>query len=494
MIAGNLGSAVTSAEPKAVALIDLGGKVPRSFSYADIERLSDACARGLLRHGLRRGERVAIVAANSAEYLIAFLGTMRAGLVSIPVNHKLPSETVAFIIEDADARLVLCDAARVSLLSTDIPRMMLDDTLAPLRDEGDFRSVQAEPGEPAMFLYTSGSTGRPKGVVLSHQSHLWVLEMRATPAPPPGQRVLVAAPLYHMNALSVCQVALNTGGTIVLLPSFSARGFIEAASDYQVNAITGVPTMIAMMLREREALAAADLASVRTLRIGSAPLSEQLVQQIRGALPHVRILHGYGTTEAGPVAFGAPSNGLDAPPISVGAPHPAVDIRLVRDGVEMADEGVLEMRCPALMNGYHKLPDVTRKAMTEDGYYITGDVFRRDADNFYYFVGRADDMFVCGGENIYPGEVEKMLEQHPAVHQACVVPIPDELKAHKPVAFIVPRPGATIDENVIKQFALAHAPAYQHPRHVWFLDELPLASTNKIDRKHLTQQAMMEVG
>ena len=181
-------------------------------------------------------------------------------------------------------------------------------------------------------------------------------------------------------------------------------------------------------------------------------------------------------------------------PLSVGAAHPSVDLRLVRDGIEVADEGVLEMRCPALMNGYHKLPEVTRKAMTPDGYYITGDVFRRDADGLFYFVGRADDMFVCGGENIYPGEVEKLLEQHPAVHQACVVPIPDELKAHKPVAFVVPRAGTRVSEDEIRQFALTHAPAYQHPRRVWFVDELPLASTHKIDRKRLMQQAMTEAG
>jgi long-chain acyl-CoA synthetase len=487
----NLGSAVAaSVDPTTIALIDLGADGPRSFSYADVQQRCDACARGLLRQGLRRGDRVAILAANRAEYLIAFLGAMRAGLVAVPVNYRLPAETVNFIIEDADVRLVLCDAPRAALLHHDVPRIVVDDAFESVLDGGDFTAVNAEPAEPALFLYTSGSTGRPKGVVLSHQSHLWVLDMRAAPVPPPGQRVLVAAPLYHMNALSVCQVALNNGGTIVLLPSFTARGFIDAASRYRVQALTGVPTMIAMMLRERDAMAAADFSAAQSLRIGSAPLSEQLVGQIQQALPHVRILHGYGTTEAGPVAFAS----QEQKPLSVGTAHPAVDLRLIRDGAEVVDEGVLEMRCPALMNGYHKLPDVTRKAMTQDGYYITGDVFRRDADGFFYFIGRADDMFVCGGENIYPGEVERMLERHPAVHQVCVVPVPDELKAYKPVAYIVPRAGAAVSEDEIRQFALAHAPAYQHPRRVWFLDQLPLASTNKIDRRRLMQQAMMEAG
>jgi long-chain acyl-CoA synthetase len=487
----NLGSAVAGRiDPDMAALIDLGAAAPRTFSYADIQQRSDACARGLNRRGLRRGERVAILAANRAEYLIAFLGTMRAGLVSVPVNYRLPADTVNFIVEDADIRLVLCDAPRATLLRPDVPRIVIDDAFESLLDAGDFAAVPAEQGEPALFLYTSGSTGRPKGVVLSHQSHLWVLEMRATPAPPPGNRILVAAPLYHMNALSMCQVALNNGGTIVLLPSFNAANYIDAASRYQVHALTGVPTMIAMMLREHAAMAAADLSSVQSIRIGSAPLSEQLIAQMRHALPHARILHGYGTTEAGPVTFASD----ELRPLSVGSAHPGVDLRLVRGGIEVADEGVLEMRCPALMNGYHKLPDVTRRAMTPDGYYITGDVFRRDADGLFYFVGRADDMFVCGGENIYPGEVEKLLEQHPAVHQACVVPIPDELKAHKPVAFVVPRTGAHVSEDEIRQFALARAPAYQHPRRVWFVDELPLASTHKIDRKRLMQRAMSEAG
>ncbi len=492
MAVTNLGSAVAAVDPSTMAVIDLGGAAPRDFSYGDIQRLSGAFARGLLRRGLRRGDRVAILAANRAEYLIAFLGTMRAGLVSVPVNHRLPAALVNFIIEDADARLVLCDSARLGLLRDDVPQIVIDDDFASVLDGGAFEPAAVEAGEPAMFLYTSGSTGRPKGVVLSHRSHLWVLEMRANPAPPSGHRVLVAAPLYHMNALSMCQGTLNNGGTIVLLPAFTARAYIEVASRYQVHSLTAVPTMIAMMLRERELMAAADLSSVQSLRVGSAPLSEQLIEQMRGAFPRAHILHGYGTTEAGPVVFGPHPDGLDRTPLSVGVAHGAVDLRLMRDGRVVTDEGVLEMRCPAVMNGYHKLPDVTQKALTPDGYYITGDVFRRDADGFFYFVGRADDMFVCGGENIYPGDVEQMLERHPAVNQACVVPVPDELKAHKPVAFVVPRAGATVSEDELKRFALDNAPAYQHPRRVWFLDELPLASTNKIDRKHLAERAMAQ--
>ena len=147
------------------------------------------------------------------------------------------------------------------------------------------------------------------------------------------------------------------------------------------------------------------------------------------------------------------------------------------------------MRCPALMSGYHNLPEATARALTPDGFYITGDVFRRDAEGFYYFVGRADEMFVSGGENVYPAEIEAMLERHPQIQQAAVVPVDDELKFKKPVAFVVARPGAAPSEDAVKAFALANAAPYLHPRRVWFLPEMPLAGTNKIDRRALAQRA-----
>jgi acyl-CoA synthetase (AMP-forming)/AMP-acid ligase II len=239
--------------------------------------------------------------------------------------------------------------------------------------------------------------------------------------------------------------------------------------------------MIAMMLREKELLARTDLSSVEFIRMGSAPVSHALMEAIRRALPRASVTNAYGTTEAGPVVFGPHPEGRPQPEMSVGYPHPKVELRLVEGDDRDADQGVLEMKCPALMNGYHNRPDVS-PPFTADGFYITGDVFRRDADGFHYFIGRSDDMFVSGGENIYPADVERMLERHPDVAQAAVVPIEDEIKGQKPVAFVVAKPGRRPSEDEIKRFALANAPAYAHPRFVWFVDELPLASSNKIDR------------
>src|SRR5262245_28163912 len=232
----NQGDAISRDVPReALALIDAGGNgSERRYSYGDIVRLSGAIARGLLKRGLKRGDRVAILSANRAEFLLTFLGTMQAGLVSVPVNWKLPAETVAYIVDDCDARLVIGDDVRLKLAPAGVPQVSFDRNFDQLLDaqfqEGaPFTPVKMQPEEPAMFLYTSGSTGRPKGVVLSHYSHLWAISQRVRRPVPPGQRSLVAAPLYHMNGLAMCQTTLSQGDTVVLLPQFTTRGYREAA-------------------------------------------------------------------------------------------------------------------------------------------------------------------------------------------------------------------------------------------------------------------------
>jgi long-chain acyl-CoA synthetase len=470
------------------AIIDLGGaQGPREFSFATIDEMANGVARALIKSGLVRGDRVAILSANRAEYLAAYYGAMRAGLIAVPVNFRFPRQNIHFIIKDSGAKLVFSDHARRADCPDAIPVVMFGDTGPESFDDflnaGPFDSIIPRQDEPAMFLYTSGSTGTPKGVVLSHQSHIWVVETRLAPDLD-RHRYLIAAPLYHMNALALSKLGCAAHATIVLLPQFTARGYIEAIGRYHATWLTAVPPMIAMMLCEKELLAATDLGSVEFVRMGSAPVSASLMEALRRALPQASVTNAYGTTEAGPVVFGPHPKGLPQPELSVGYPHPKVGLRLVDGDNRDADQGVLEMKCPALMLGYHNRPDVC-PPFTADGFYISGDVFRRDADGFHTFVGRTDDMFVSGGENIYPADVERMLERHPDIAQAAVVPIDDEIKGQKPVAFVVRKPDHTPSEDELKQFALANGPAYAHPRFVWFVDELPLASTNKVDRAAL---------
>ncbi|MFL5053362.1 MAG: class I adenylate-forming enzyme family protein [Xanthobacteraceae bacterium] len=479
------------------AIIDLGGSGgERQFTYAELDRMANGAARALLRRGLKRGERVAILSANGCEYLAAYFGIMRAGLVAVPVNFKFPRHTIHFIIQDAGAKLVFCDVPRRADCPHDIPAIQFGDDRADgfdrFLDPGPFEAIIPATNEPAMFLYTSGSTGAPKGVVLSHRGHLWVIETRLGGQDLSHHRYLIAAPLYHMNALALSKLACAAHATIVMLPQFDARAYIAAIGRYRCTWLTAVPPMIAMMLRETDLLARTDLASVEFVRMGSAPVSHSLMQALRRILPHAGVTNAYGTTEAGPVVFGPHPEGLPQPELSVGYPHPKVQLRLVDGDNRDADCGVLEMKCPAVMLGYHNRPELP-VPITADGYYVTADVFRRDAQGFHYFVGRTDDMFVSGGENIYPADVERMLERHPDIAQACVIPIDDEIKGEKPVAFVIPEPGRTLAEEDVKRFALANAPAYQHPRFVWFLDELPLASTNKVDRAALRRLAEQRV-
>jgi long-chain acyl-CoA synthetase len=471
-----------------VAVVDLGGETaPREFTFKQLDDMANAVARALLSRGLRRGERVAILSANRAEYLATVYGVMRAGLVAVPVNFKFPKATSDDIIADAGARLVFCDTPRLGQCPAGLPAVCFGGDFDSFLDPGAFTAVTPAENEPALFLYTSGSTGRPKGVVLSHRSHIWVAETRLDGQDLSRHRYLIAAPLYHMNALALSKLASIAHATIVLLPQFTAPAYIEAIGRYRCTWLTAVPPMIAMMLRETEALARADLSSVEFIRMGSAPVSQSLMQAIHRTLPQAKVTNAYGTTEAGPVVFGPHPKGLPVPELAIGTPHPKVQLRLVDGADRNARQGILEMKSPALMLGYHNRPEL--RPFTADGFYDTGDVLRRDENDFYYFVGRVDDMFVSGGENIYPSDVERMLERHADVAQAAVIPIDDEIKGQKPVAFIIAKPGRQPTEAAIKQFALANAPAYQHPRFVWFLDKLPLAATNKVDRGALQAMA-----
>ncbi len=474
------------------AIVDLGGEdAPRQFTFAELDAMANGVARALGKRGLKRGDRVALLSLNRAEYLAAYYGIMRAGLAAVPVNFKFPRDTIHFILRDAGVKFLFCDTPRTPDCPPDIPSVAFGAAFENFLDPGPFEAVVPQPREPAMFLYTSGSTGTPKGVVLSHQSHIWVVETRLAPGLD-RQRYLIAAPLYHMNALALAKLACAAHATIVLLPQFSAPAYIEAIGRYRCSFLTAVPPMMAMMLREAELLARTDLSSVAFVRMGSAPVSASLMAALRAALPQAAVTNAYGTTEAGPVVFGPHPQSLPQPELSVGYPHPQVALRLVDGGDCNAEQGVLEMKCAGLMNGYHNRPEVP-PPLTADGCYITGDVFRRDAEGFHYFVGRTDDMFVSGGENIYPADVERMLERHASVAQAAVVPIDDDIKGQKPVAFVIRKAGQALDETEVKQFALAHAPAYQHPRFVWFVDELPLASTNKLDRAALQRMAREEL-
>ncbi len=417
---------------------------------------------------------------------------MRMGAVAVPVNHKLPRATIAHIFSDSAIELAFSDAARRSFVPDTVPMVEYDGAGAnafnAFVDSGPLETFVPDEDALAEILYTSGSTGVPKGVPLTHSGQLWATVRYIEPISPvaTGASTIVVAPLYHMNGLFNITVALANRMQVILLPRFDARRFLETVARYRCTFLSGIPTMYALMVRERDLIERLDLGSVHDVSIGSAPLTDALLAQVHQMFPNAQIENGYGTTEAGPAVFGPHPDGRPRPPLSLGYPLADVGCKLV-DG-SSPDEGILALRTAALTHGYLNLPQSTASRM-RDGWYLTGDVMRRDADGFYYFVGRADDMFTCGGENVYPGEIEKMLERHAAVAQAIVVPAPDDIKGQIPIAFIVPRRGSAPTAAQIKEYALEHGPAYAHPRFIEFLDNLPVSGTQKIDRTSLTAEA-----
>ncbi|MDA1327012.1 MAG: class I adenylate-forming enzyme family protein [Proteobacteria bacterium] len=491
---GNLGDVFSAyRDSDRIAVIDLYDENnPREISFRALNESCDAVARGLRRYGLGVGDRVAIVALNRVEYLEVMFGAMRAGCVPVMINAKLPADQIQFIIDDAGATLVFCDPGFIDLCDPGMAIIDFDGagegSYADFVDPGPFDSFVPGPVDIAEQPYTSGSTGRPKGVLLHHKGQRWMIaqliQSRELTEDDCG---IISAPLYHKNALLAVKSALGAGGRVVVMARFDVKQYLRCIERYRLTMLTGVPTMYALMIQQEALLADTDISSVRAISMGSAPASEVLLDNVQAAFPAVRIRLNYGITEGGPVLLAwKHADGLERPRNSVGYPLPDVEFKFV--GGPSANEGVLHTRNPGVMIGYHNLPQETAKCL-HDGWLDTGDILRRDEDGWFYFIGRSDDMFVTAGENIYPGDVETMLERHPDVMQAVVVPAPNMLKAHVPHAFIVPRAGATLTEDEVKQHALANAPAYAHPRRVFFMDVLPLAGTNKIDRKFLKARA-----
>lgn len=486
-IASNLGDLIgpkADLEKIALVSVDFDGN-EKPFTFRDIDTMSARFGSVLQQAGHARGESIAILARNSAWYVIAYLGIMRAGMVAVPVSYRQTKEMVEHCLRDSDATLILADE-ETPVPDIGVATVMLGPDMFTAIGGADaapaFETVRNAPRDVAMILYTSGSTGKPKGVELAHESQLFAFSaLKPQRQTIRQETICVAAPLYHMNALSMVKIALLMDATVILFPAFKAEAVINAIPEHRMTWLTGIPTMFALIAARSDLLARTDLTSVRRINMASSPLTDNLLDLLRKHLPNAKLSNGYGTTEHGPAAFVPHPDGLPTPPLSVGVGAPNVGLRLV--GHDSDDYGVLEVSSPANMNGYRNLPEKTAEKMV-DGWYHTGDLFRRDKDGFYFFVGREDDMFVCNGENLFPGELERVLESHEAIRQACVVPVNDPVRGDTPIAYVTGDPDAA-SESQIQEYYRNNAPPVGYPRRVLFVDELPLAGTNKIDRKQV---------
>ena len=475
-------------KPTDVALIDRSKNPALEVSVAEITNQVHVFAQAMIDFGLTPGSRIGLLAGNLGEYYTVMFGAPAAGMVFVPLNTRLPESTLQYIIQDADLKLLITDTEHAEFRA-DVPKVVIgSEQWGQIMSSAPAPSIMnVNPDDVAVQIYTSGSTGKPKGVLLSHENVTFtVLEYGAAL---PGEVMLVSAPLYHKNASMASKLAFASGGKVVLLPQFSAGEYLDAITKHRVTMCSGVPTMYALVTAELQKTPNQhDLSSVQRVLIGSAPLTEALFDDVQALFPEALVTNGYGTTEA-VLEFGPHPENLPRPKISLGYEHPSVQLKLVDpDTGAESNRGELWVKSKGVMLGYHGLPEANAERLT-DGWYHTGDLMHRDEDGWYFFVGRVDDMFVCAGENIYPDAVEQMLEHHPSVHQAVVVPVRDELKGQLPAVFIRSEAGVQINADDIKEYALKNGPAYAHPRHVWFVDEIPLASTAKIDRTQLIKNA-----
>lgn len=506
--AGNLGywcDRAVQNHPDRVCLIDLSREPAREVSYAELDARMDRVASLLTARGLGVGDRLAMSIGNRFEFVEVMYGAMRAGIVPVPLNTRQAAETLDYVVRDAGCVGAIVEpgaaehavpvlagarlAVRIALGGPIDGWLDYDEALAG--EPPGFEPPRLDPGHPSFQPYTSGSTGRPKGVVLTHTGQLWWVRCldKYWPASP-EDRALAAVPLYHKNAMAgAIKPLLQAGGSVVLLPNFEPRRFLRALSEYRCSAVGAVPAVFTLLLQHRDLVEALDFSALRSVKIGSAPVPEELMIRVEAAFG-AEVSESYGLTEGGPVMIGPPLDGRPVPRGSCGVAWPEGEIALVDpewDGsgdIESAvqpSDGELWVRNPGVTPGYFDLPEVNA-ARLRDGWLATGDLFHRDEDGFLYFRGRTDDMFNSGGENIYPKEVENLLLAHAEVADAAVVPLPHAVRGHVPVAMVVLTPGAEADGDAIKRFTLVSGPAYAHPRRVLLVDAMPLTGAGKTDR------------
>ncbi len=476
------------------------------LTYAELDARCNRIATGLARLGVGSGDRVALMFSNDFRFLESLFGPMRLGAVSVPLNTRMGDEALRYVVEDAEATVMLANRAmadRACRLARGLPRLKHLVVDGPAGDGAIAYDELLASGSPTlarrraafdevcMQPYTSGSTGKPKGVLLTHGGQVWNADvLRKAMLVDDTERALVAVPLFHKNAMAgAVKPFLLAGGSLVILPGFDAAAAIRAIDRYRVTYMTGVPAMYRMILAEKALLARHDVSSLRFAVCGSAEVPEELLDEFTRVF-RAGIAESYGLTEGGPVPLTNTRWGLKKRG-SCGMAFPGSEVRIVDEAgrdVPPGAVGELVVRNPGLAKGYWKLPDVTARRF-RDGWLWTGDLMRRDADGYHYFVGRKDDMINVAGENVYPKEVEELLLRHPNLRDACVVPAPHGVKGEVPVAFVVEREPGRTTEDEVKRFFLERGAPYAHPRRVIFLEALPLGGTGKVDRGALKEKA-----
>jgi len=454
--------------------------------------LDDAAARvaGWLARRIEPGDRVLLAAAASVGFVRCYLGALRAGAVVVLANPDYTTAELGHLVADSGAVLAFADPGPARLLAAlgpgGNPLETVDIRMLP-GEASRAADVAARPDDTALLAYTSGTTGRPKGMPLTHRQLAVSIRSAMAAWRWSGDDVLAhALPLYHQHGLGGVHAALIAGGTVHIRSRFSPADLAETIRDTRASALFAVPT-IYQALTDSNAAAPPDFASLRLAVCGSAPLSPALADRLPALLGRVPLIR-YGTTETGLNV----SNPLDDPRgDTVGVPLPGVLARIATEGeaAEPGADGEIQLRGPQVFGGYWHDPDATAAAFTPDGWFRTGDIGAVDpAPGHLRIRGRTKEMIITGGLNVYPREVEIVLEAHPSVAEAAVAGLPHERWGEQVTAWVVVRDGHEFDAAALIAHARTRLAGYKCPKQVFQLAALPRNHVGKIVRSALTSR------
>jgi fatty-acyl-CoA synthase len=482
--------------PDRVAIDFLDG----TTTYRELDDRSERLAAALLAEGLHRGDRVASLSGNRPEHVELLFACAKAGLLLVPMNHRLAPAELAYQLDDAEPAVLftspehdgLADAALAATTGGAPRRRALDrGTLdAFAGDAGHARDARVEDDDPLLLVYTSGTTGKPKGALLTHANCFWTnLSFDRTSDVLTTDVVLQVLPQFHVGGWNVQPLlAWWKGATVVLEPSFEPARVLDLIQRKRVTTMMGVPATY-LFTAEQEGFADADLSSLRLAVVGGAPMPEALLRA--WGERDVMLVQGYGLTEAAPNVLCVPPEDARRKLGYAGKPYPHVEVALAdeRTGehLEGPARGQLLVRGPNVFAGYWRDEEATARAVV-DGWLHTGDVAERDDEGFYRIRDRVKDLFISGGENVYPAEVESVLHDHPAVVEAAVVGVADERWGEVGVAFVVVREGADVAEEELLEGCRERLARFKVPVAVRFLDELPRSAVDKVLKTELRER------
>ncbi|WP_453984660.1 acyl-CoA synthetase [Brevibacterium casei] len=495
--------------PDRPALID--GNTGRQTTFRELDVRTTQLAAGLRERGLEAGERVAIFAINSPEMLEVVLAVAKLGAVSVMINVRLTAPEVKYILTDSGASRLFSSTALLPVAEQAVNgtpvESILTLSMAEEREAGtvsDFdellaagaaaepilsNGTEVDPDSPAVLMYTSGTTGRPKGAIITHSNLFWVsIYHNAFEKGLNHYDVsLASAPLFHIGALALYTIpGLYWGACSVILESFDPVKWIDLVEEHGVTKAFAVPTMWAAIA---SALGDRSISTLDVAITGGAPCPLPVIETLQSK--GVRFTEGFGMTETTAMASTLPTADVTAKLGSIGIPSLHVDFKITDaagDPVATGEVGELLVRGPSVSPGYWNNPGATAEAF-RDGWFHSGDLAVVDSDGYYRIVDRMKDMFISGGENVYPVEVEQVLYGHPAVAEAAVIGIPDEKWGETAVAFIVLDTEQTLTAEEAATGIRAHAEQrlarFKLPKRFEFVDSLPRTATGKIRKVEL---------